>query len=224
MTPLEEALAPRSDQLNADDLIPGPRVLKITGARISNEDRGKRVVIDYEGGKGKPWKACKTMGRAMVLAWAITDESQLIGKSVRVFRDPDVKFGDQGAVGGIRISHMSDISGPVTMKLTVSQGKKGAFTFHPLVTDATPDNAKVTAWVAGYITRTTACANVDEINALVNKEQKWLNKLPDALREQCDNAVSERLVSFHPVKGRTDEQHSDQFDDNGDDGDPFSPE
>ncbi len=130
MTTLAEALAPRSDQLNSDDLISGPRVLKITAARISKEDRATKIVLNFEGDNGKPWKPCKTMGRAMVMAWAITDEKQLVGKSVRVYRDPEVKFGDQGAVGGIRISHMSDIAKPVSVKLTVSQGKKGMFTFH----------------------------------------------------------------------------------------------
>ena len=213
MTPLEEALAPRSDQLNADDLIPGPRVLKITGARISNEDRGKRVVIDYEGGKGKPWKACKTMGRAMVLAWSITDESQLVGKSVRVYRDPDVKFGDQGAVGGIRISHMSDIAGPVTMKLTVSQGKKGTFLFHPLVTETAAPSDKMRAWSDDYMIRARSCASADEINALVIKETKWLDKLPEALRTECDDAVSARLAELSSDEGRVDGQMGDQFPD-----------
>lgn len=134
MSTLAEALAPKSDQLNADDLISGNRVLKITGARIAKDGRETRIILNFEGDQGKPWKPCKTMGRAMVMAWAITDEEQFVGKSVQVYRDPTVKFGDQGEVGGIRVSHMSHIAKPVNIKLTVSQGKKGMFTFHPLVT------------------------------------------------------------------------------------------
>jgi hypothetical protein len=89
MSTLAEALAPKSDQLNADDLIAGTRVLKITGARIAKDGRETRIILNFEGDQGKPWKPCKTMGRAMVMAWAITDEAQFVGKSVQVYRDPD---------------------------------------------------------------------------------------------------------------------------------------
>jgi len=136
MTTLAEALAPKSDQLNADDLIAGPRVLKLTGARIAKDGRDIKIVLNYEGDNGKPWKPCKTMGRAMVMAWKITEPEQFAGKSVRVYRDPTVRFGDQGEVGGIRISHMSHLDKVAKVKLTVSQGKKGEFTFSPLVTEA----------------------------------------------------------------------------------------
>lgn len=135
MTTLAEALAPKSDQLNADDLIPGPRTIKITDARITKSDRQTRITLNFEGDNGKPFKPCKTMGRAMVMVWGVTDEKQMIGKSITVYRDPEVKFGDQGAVGGIRISHMSHIDRPATVKLTVSQGKKGTFVFQPLTAE-----------------------------------------------------------------------------------------
>ncbi len=194
MSTLAEALAPRSDQLNADDLIPGPRVLKITGARISKEERQTKIVINFEGDQGKPWKPCKTMGRAMVMAWAITDEKELIGKSVRVYRDPEVKFGDQGAIGGIRISHMSDIEKPAIMKLTVSQGKKATFTFHPLVIEATkPD--KAADGVAALIANLKACgpgkkAETILTSAEVVKQREWLARQRPELAAQVDAAVA----------------------------------
>lgn len=140
MTLLQEALAPRSDQLNADDLIAGPRTVTITGARFVQGDRGgKRILISYDGDQGKPFKPCKTMGRAMVMVWGITDDpdeakvsAQFVGKSMTLYRDPTVDFGPDKGVGGIRISHMSDIDSPKTVKLTVSQGKKSNFVFKPL--------------------------------------------------------------------------------------------
>jgi len=188
MSTLAEALAPRSDQLNADDLIHGPRTIKITAARIVKDGRDTKIVINFEGDNGKPWKPCKTMGRAMVLAWAITDESQLVGKSVRLYRDASVKFGDQGEVGGIRISHMSDIQKPVNLKLTVSQGKKGMFTFHPLLVEQKAD--KVADGVATLIERIKACHPADLLSITddpaVVKQRAWLTKNRPELAAEVD--------------------------------------
>lgn len=192
MTTLAEALAPRSDQLNSDDLISGPRVLKITGARVAKDDRQTKIIINYEGDNGKPWKPCKTMGRAMVMAWAITDEAQLIGKSVRVYRDPTVRFGDQGEVGGIRISHMSHIEKPVNVKLTVTQGKKGMFTFQPLPT-AVPREAvdELTAEAAEHSLRTAA--TLDDLKAV------WANKAMRPFREKLQPVLDERKAELTPA-------------------------
>jgi hypothetical protein len=197
-----EALAPRSDQLNADDLIPGPRVLKITGARIIRDGRDTKIVLNYEGDHGKPWKPCKTMGRAMVMAWSITDEQQMVGKSVRVYRDPEVKFGDQGAVGGIRISHLSHIDKPATMKLTVSQGKKGGFTFHPLVIDVPREQSAgqrgqtAEQWAADHIAFVTGAADLERLAAVQEGGKKAMAKLLGShpeLHEKVVNAYAKRL-------------------------------
>jgi hypothetical protein len=42
------------------------------------------------------------------------------------------------AVGGIRISHMSDITAPVSMALTATRGSKKVFTVKPLKAQTTP--------------------------------------------------------------------------------------
>ncbi len=143
MTLLQEALAPRSDQLNGDDLLAGPRTIRITGARFVAGDRGgKKIIIHYDGENGKPWHPCKTMGRAMVLAWGVVDDedpdriaAQFSGKSVTLYRDPNVSFGNEKNIGGIRISHMSHIDGVKVINLTVSKGKKERFTFQPLTAE-----------------------------------------------------------------------------------------
>lgn len=221
MSTLAEALAPRSDQLNADDLIPGPRVLKITGARIVKDGRDVKIVINFEGDNGKPWKPCKTMGRAMVMAWAITDEAQLAGKAVRVYRDPEVKFGDQGAVGGIRISHMSHIDKPVSVKLTVSQGKKGLYTFHPLVAEVeqparqTPDQ-----WLADHLAAIEAADTLDALAEVQQRADKALDKLRDkhpTLHDRARAAAMLRTEALTPGEGRTDADHGEQHNDDATD-------
>jgi len=205
MSTLAEALAPRSDQLNSDDLIPGPRVLKITNAKIVNDARQLKVVLNYEGDNGKPWKPCKSMGRAMVMAWGITDESQFVGRSVQVYRDPEVSFGDQKQIGGIRISHMSHLERDASVKLTVSQGKKAIFTFKPLVTEQPPaPKARQTAeeWAASHIEQVGQAQDADAIDALQKGAEKAMDKLITSkpeLHADVMNAYDRRIAELTPA-------------------------
>jgi hypothetical protein len=191
MTTLAEALAPKSDQLNADDLIAGPRVLKITGARIVRDGRDTKVVLNYDGDNGKPWKPCKTMGRAMVMAWAIADEQQMVGKSVRVFRDPTVRFGADGEVGGIRISHMSHIDKAANIKLTEAQGKKRLYTFQPLPTAVPRDASDELTFEGAELSLRTA-KTLDEL------EQAWRKKAMASHREALKPVLAERKAEMTP--------------------------
>lgn len=222
MTLLQEALAPRSDQLNADDLLPGPRTLRITRARFVAGDRGgKKIIINFDGDNGKPWHPCKTMGRAMILVWGILDSedeevisAQFAGKSVTVYRDPNVDFGNQKNIGGIRISHLSHIDQPKTVNLTVSQGKKGKFTFQPLVAEVRqmPNQADQMAdWTGKFIAKVRQAPNADELNTYVAGQIKWLDKLSDELRSRADAEVSEMLAKFHPAEGREDADMGEGF-------------
>jgi hypothetical protein len=65
---LAETIIPKSDQLNADDLITGTITVKITAVKGSNEPQ-QPVSIHYEGDNGKPYKPCKSMRRILVSAW-----------------------------------------------------------------------------------------------------------------------------------------------------------
>lgn len=222
MTTLSEALAPRSDQLNADDLLSGPRVFKLTGGRVSSEGREKKLVLSYEGDNGKPWKPCKTMGRAMVMVWALTDEGfaqQIAGKQVRLYRDPEVRFGDQGEVGGIRISHMSHIDKPVSIKLTVSQGKKSIFTFHPLPTAAAKpiDLEAAQKWAddhLGFVAGSMTTERLAEVQELGNAAMAKLagTELHGKVTAAYAARLADITADFDPDAGRADEQHGDQFD------------
>lgn len=127
---LSKTIEPKSDQLNSEDFIgSGARTIKIT--KVSgNDDTQQPVSINFEGDGGKPYKPCKTCRRILVSVWGV-DGSKYAGRSLTLYRDPDVKFGGL-AVGGIRISHMSDIDKPVTMALSVSKANKKPFTVQPL--------------------------------------------------------------------------------------------
>lgn len=204
MSLLTEALAPRSDQLNGDDLIAGPRVITITSVRAVKDGRETKLVLNYEGDNGKPFKPCKTMGRAMVLAWGITPdnfEQEFPGKSIRVFRDPEVTFGADGKVGGIRISHMSHIDGPKTIKLTVSQGKKRDFTFHPLVREAQ----------SAALTLDQARADMLAADTLDALKVVWTRKAMAPHRDALAGLLEERkaVLAFDASDGPADSQRGE---------------
>ena len=127
-TDLSLAIAPKSDQLNADDLIAGP--LEITITRVSISPGEQPISIDYQGGDGRPWKPCKSMARVLVLCWG-ADGKAYAGRRARLYRDPEVRFGP-AQVGGIRISHLSDIDAERSIALTTARGRRIPYLVKPL--------------------------------------------------------------------------------------------
>jgi hypothetical protein len=125
---MSAAIVPKSDQINADDLIAGPMTITITGVKIASTEQP--VSVSFEG-SNKFYRPCKSMCRVMVSAWG-PDSSKYAGRSLTLYCDPSVKWGGM-AVGGIRISHMSHIEGPMVMPLTVTKGSRKAYTVQPLV-------------------------------------------------------------------------------------------
>lgn len=133
MNDMTAVIVPKSDQLSADDLISGPRTITITDVKIAAGTE-QPVAMSYEGDDGRPFKPCKSMCRCLVALWG-ADASLYVGRSMTLYRDPSVKWGGL-EVGGIRISHMSDIKDRHTMALTVTKGSKKPFTVQPLVIEA----------------------------------------------------------------------------------------
>ncbi len=127
-TDLRITIIPKSDQLNADDLIGASRTIKIT--RVSLAAGDQPVAINYDGDEGKPYLPCKSMRRVLVTVWG-ADGNTFVGKSLTLYRDEKVTWGGL-AVGGIRISHMSGIDKPVTMALTAAKASRKPFTVQPL--------------------------------------------------------------------------------------------
>lgn len=128
------AIVPKSDQLNSDDLIAGPITITITGVSVKTGEQP--IAISYDGDKGKPYKCCKSMARLMVHCWG-ADSKAYVGRSMTLYRDPAVTWAGM-AVGGIRISHMSDIDGKITMALTATKQSRKPYTVKPLEKNAAP--------------------------------------------------------------------------------------
>lgn len=132
MIDMTETIKPKSDQLNADDLIGNDLTIKIT--KVEKSSTEQPIAIRYDGDSGKPYMPCKSMRRVMVQLWG-KDASQYVGRSMTLFRDAKVTWAGT-EVGGIRISHMSDINGKQTMSLTASNKSKKPFVVLPLGSSA----------------------------------------------------------------------------------------
>ena len=130
MNDMAKVIIPKSDQLNADDLLVGPITIKITAVTVRGGQE-QPVAISYEGDDGKPYKSCKSMNRVLVTAWG-PDSSKYVGRSMTLYCDPKVKWGGM-EVGGIRISHMSHIDSTLTLALTATKGQRKPFVVNPLV-------------------------------------------------------------------------------------------
>lgn len=134
MADIRMTTAPRSDQMNADDLLGGERTFTIVAVDMVGGDQPVHVHM-AEFDQGRPWKPNKTMRRLLMLGWGY-ETDDYVGKRITLKRDPRVVWAGE-AVGGIVIAAMSAIDEPLKVKLTAKKGKKADHVVEPL-TDAAP--------------------------------------------------------------------------------------
>lgn len=120
---ISSTIIPKSDQLNADQLLSDNLTIIVTKVTAGGGD-DQPVSIFYEGDKGRPYKPCKTMRKLLAYAWG-SNAAAWVGRAMTLYNEPDVKFGGE-LVGGIRISHLSDIQSDIRVSLTTTRGKKTA--------------------------------------------------------------------------------------------------
>jgi hypothetical protein len=125
------ALAPKSDQLDAIELVE-PRTFTVdTGSRVGQRD-GRAVVeirlVDLD----RVWRPSKGMLDVIAACWGL-DSSKWEGHRVTLYNDREVKFGPD-KVGGTRISHISEIDGPRKLQIrgAGSSGRKQMWHVEPL--------------------------------------------------------------------------------------------
>ncbi|MCA8018113.1 hypothetical protein [Burkholderia metallica] len=128
ITDLRGTIVPKSDQLNAEQLLAGDLTITVTDVRMGSEDQP--VILHYENDEGRPYKPCKTMRKLLIFAWG-EDGRNWTGKSMTLYNDQAVRFGGM-VVGGIRISHLSHIEREISLSLTATKGKKALHTVLPL--------------------------------------------------------------------------------------------
>lgn len=221
MVDMSLTIAPKSDQLNADDLISGPLTVRITKVSANEGSAEQPISIFFEGDNGKPYKPCKSMRRVLVQVWG-KDGSAYPGRSMTLYRDPKVQFGGL-AVGGIRISHMSHIDHDVTMALTESKAKRKPFTVKPLgtvqqqdkpkngnggTTAQQPSKSAVTATVNRMIAAVQKCDMALALQALLGdgetvSRREWLREMMPDESLRLETAISEAQVKLEPTPTET---------------------
>jgi hypothetical protein len=171
---LSETIAPTSDQLDAVDLLGGPRTFTIKDVRTGNAEQPVQVdLVEFP----RPWRPGKSMRRVLVAAWG-KDGATYAGRRVRLYCDPNVTFG-KDKVGGTRISHLSHIDKTMSVPLLVTRGRSAMFTVDPLPDDASQGHASPEPTA-------DAVAACDDIEAL---KDMWRASGPE-LRVQIEARVA----------------------------------
>lgn len=199
MNDMSSAIIPKSDQINADDLIAGPMTITIRDVQIKGGQ--EQPVSIYFDGSDKAFRPCKSMSRVLVGAWG-ADAKVYIGRSLTLYRDPTVKWGGL-EVGGIRISHMSDIDGVKQMMLTATKGSRKPFKVLPLVMQQqrapTAQGDAATKWANGYIAKLDEFETPEALQAFIGPLEGKLASLESArpdLHEKVMTALATRTADL----------------------------
>ena len=178
---ITKAIAPKSDQLNADDLLAGPRTIRIRDVQVSVGEQPVSVFFDND--EGRPWKPSKTAMRCLASIWG-ANAAKWIGMRVTLYNDESVTWAG-AAVGGIRVSAIEGISAPRTLQLTKTRGKKVAVTIQPLVV------AREGSKADRYRERLYAVAEDPERSV----EDAWA-KVPEDVRTELGADLLSQLVAI----------------------------
>lgn len=203
MVDLSKTIIAKSDQLNADDLLGGPITVKIQSVKEGNSDQP--VAIFYDGCNGKPFYPCKSMRRVLVNVWG-KNGPDYAGKSMTLYRDPNVKFGGI-MVGGIRISHMTGLEKDMPMALQVTKGSKKLFTVKPLRVQQerqAPQDDPWAPWVQKWAKALSDAQSLEALEALTSnaKYREGLEKLNgrnDARGQQLQDTAGHRAAELNEV-------------------------
>ena len=117
-----------TDQLNYEDFLGGvTRVVTIAKVEKGRKEAQYDISIEED---DRYWRPPATILKLLKLAYS-EEGADWVGKKAMLYGDPDVKM--KGVkVGGIRVSHLSHIDGPLTASLTVTRGQTAVFTVDPL--------------------------------------------------------------------------------------------
>lgn len=126
---ITDTLAPKSDQLDAIDLMgKPPRVFTIT--KVDVNASAEQPVSVHLAEFPRVWRPNVSMRRVLGYCWSVKS-SVWVGRQVELYCDDKVRFGAD-TTGGTRISRLSHIDGPKTVPLLLSKGKSGVWKVTPL--------------------------------------------------------------------------------------------
>lgn len=173
---LKASIEPKSDQLNADDLLAGPMTVTVRKVKQGpSKEQPVEIVVDGH----RPYRPCKSMRRVLIACWG-DKGAEWAGRSMTLYADPSVKFGGV-AVGGIRVSHLSHIEHDASMMLTTTRSRRAEYRVQRL------DHAPAEYPAADF------AANVDRWADAINEGKLTV---PDVIRRASDKgALTSEQVS-----------------------------
>lgn len=187
MNDMSGVIIPKSDQINAEDFIAGPRSYTIEGVSISP---GTEQPVNIKlVGEPRLFRPCKSMSRVLVSAWG-PDASVYRGRSLTLYRDPKVKWGGM-EVGGIRISHMSNIEREMLLQLTATKGKRAPHIVKPLAN--APSNDTVSPNV---LTIDRARSDIEAAADLDELKSVWSRKSMAPHRTELQGDLDKRKAEL----------------------------
>lgn len=192
---LRGTIIPRSDQLNTDQLLGGPLIIKVTEVRVGTSSE-QPVSIFHDMDPARPYRPCLTMRKVLVLAWG-ADGREWIGRSIELYADPSVKFGGD-TVGGIRISRLSDIPKGIKVSLTATKGRKALHEIGLLkVSNALHEVLEAIAAAEGKSGLDKAKAKAKELKSPADAELALsaYKKRVEALKEQAAGKTVDRSTA-----------------------------
>lgn len=182
---LSKTIQPKSDQLNADDLVGGSLIIKIRDVK-GGADEQQPVSIYFEGDDNKPYKPCKTMRRLLVQVWG-ADGDTYKGRSLALYRDDSVTWAGV-KVGGIRISHVSHIDKPIDVLITVSKSKRRPVTVQPLKLEQEPKKAlpklDYNKAVKAIEEGKTTVVDILKVRTVTDAEKKALEEVEESVKSK----------------------------------------
>ncbi len=198
---LSDTIAPTSDQLDAVDLLGGPRTFTIEKVSAGNAEQPVNIKLaEFP----RVWRPGKSMRRVLVACWG-PDAATYVGRRVTLFCDTTVRFGGQ-EVGGTRISHLSHIEKPQKVALLVTRGKSAMYVVQPLVEAAPRPSVDWDAEIAA------AAGDVDALKALY-KRAGQLEPNNSALGERITKAGKDAAAAASaPAGGKSNDYRDDDPD------------
>ncbi len=160
---ITKALAPKTDQIDATDLIGNsPQIFTIASVSENGTELADQQPVNIRLEETKLfYRPSKGMLRVLADNWG-KDVQKWVGRQVELYGDPNVYFGKEKR-GGTRISRLSHIDGPKTTLINPRGGKGAYFTVKPLPTAPTgPTPDELAAQIADGIKDSTTEAEIRE--------------------------------------------------------------
>lgn len=183
-----DAIAPKSDQINAEDLVGRTITVTVRDVQIrAGQEQPISVAVEET---DKVFRPCKTTARLMVQAWG-PDASKYAGRKMTLYRDPSVKWGGV-AIGGIRISHMSHIDAPLVIALAENKKNRKVHTVQPLQIEHQVASAEALTLDAARELVESA-ADLDALRAV------WSRKSMAPFRAELQAVLDDRKAALSPA-------------------------